>query len=462
VAPGNAIPDQEPEAQAGIAVAASHLLADTFYAFRHAGGSLGLGVLPGGRAQIELFDGSDQRLGQLSLSDALAGSALQLQNMPAGDYVIRTLAVNGTLRIESGGAAPALRPLAAHVERHLLLQAPRGTLPAVPLNLPGSAPPAERTLSLRLLRAPTAIRILVDGDYASLDVELRSPLGPVVEAHDSSVSPAAFGRGGLTEASSDFQAQNARDGSLTGRVQAQDLRGAVVLEAVSFSRAEPLAAAASPTTEPARFVYGVLPDSPVRFQTGPRASQILLRGNPTGAGGNRTWVALFDDHGHRLGTLSLQAGATLAVPVAASTGYIAVRLRGNATLGANAAPGDFELHPMQVRQQTLPAQGAGSNGEYGQGSADADGAGVFAIEPALVASAGSLPFMPPPQGCGSGAQVRVAQGNETLGFWEASGRDLPASDAALRLRDAPLRVLDDGFGVAGCPRPAALVKSFVP
>jgi hypothetical protein len=467
VGPGNATPDPlEPAAQAGLTVPPSHLEAGTFYAFHHAGGNLGLGILPGGRAQIELFDGADQRLGQISLSDALADGTLQLQSMPAGDYVIRTLAVNGTLRIDSGGAAPALRPLAAHVERHLLLQVARAIVPDVPLGLPGAAPPVERGLDLHLLRAPTSVRLLVDGDYRSLDVELRSALGPVVSAHAEGFSPL----GGVTprslsEVESAFSPENVRDGHLTGRISAQDLHGSVVLEASSFSRAEPPALPAAPAAAAARFSYGALPDGPVRFQTGPRATELLLHGNAF-PGGDRTWVTLFDDHGHRIGTLSLKTGATLAVPVAASTGYIAVRLLGNATLGANGAPGDFELHPMAVRQQTFPAEGAGSNGDYGQGEAGADGVGVYSIEPVTAPPAqGTVPFDQGFQQCAADTQVRVTQGNETLGFWGngfQADRAPAAQDreASLRLRDGPLRVLDDGFGIAGCPHLAVLLKSF--
>jgi hypothetical protein len=462
VAPGNAVSDAplDPAAGAGLAVAPSHLEAGTFYAFRHAGGNLGLGVLPGGRAQVELFDGDDQRLGQISLSDALAGGTLQLQNMPAGDYVVRTLVVNGTLRIDSGGAAPALRPLASHVERHILMQKPRGAIPTV--GLPGSSQPAESPLDIKLLRAPTSLRVLVAGDFASLDVELHSSLGPVLEAHATGFSPfTGLGRGGFADLGGEVHGENVRDGHLLGRVQAQDLRGAIVLEAASFSRAEPLAPPATPTQEAARFTYGTLPDVPVRFQTGPRATEILLHGEPF-PGGNQTWVTLFDDHGHRLGTLSLRTGATLAVPAAASTGYVAVRQRGNATLGANGAPGDFEMHPMQVHEQVLPASGAGGNGEYGQAEADADGTGLFAVEPTLARpTQGPFGFDPAQaQQCGIGGQVRITQQDETLGAWDDEATQLERGSADLRLRDGPLKVLDDGFGGAGCPYVALRLKSF--
>jgi len=56
--------------------------------------------------------------------------------------------------------------------------------------------------------------------------------------------------------------------------------------------------------------------------------------------------------------------------------------------------------------------------------------------------------------------VRVTQGNETLGAWENTERPLAPGDAALRLRDAPLRVLDDGFGSTGCPHLAVVLRSF--
>ncbi|HEX2065339.1 MAG TPA: hypothetical protein VHI93_00865, partial [Candidatus Thermoplasmatota archaeon] len=386
-----------------------------------------------------------------------------------GDYVVRMLEVNGTLRIDSGGGAPALRPLATHVERHVLLQEPPGTAPALPGGgLPGvpARAPAERSLDLRLLRAPTSLRLLAAGDYASLEVELHSPLGPILSAKAVGFATlSGIGPAGLAEVESEFHGENVRDGHLAGHVRAQDLEGVVLLEAASFSRAEPPALDAAPTRASPRFSYGHLPDVPARFQTGPRASQILLRGDPT-PDGNRTWVGLFDGHGRRLGALPVEAGATLAVPVAASTTYVVALLRGNATLGADAAPSDFELHPLRVRAQTLPAEGAGRGGEYGQGAADADGGGVFAVEPVLVSTGpGTFPLGEPfLNGCLEGT-VRVAQGNETLGHWD--GRALQRfarpdpGHAALRVRDGPLRVQDDGFGTAGCPRLAVQLRSFV-
>ncbi|MCA1810692.1 MAG: hypothetical protein LC623_01620, partial [Halobacteriales archaeon] len=324
MSPGDAVPDAEPIVEAGLTVPPTSLVAGTFYAFRHAGGSLGLGVLPGGRAQVELFNGQDQRLGQFSLSDALADGRLELRDMPAGDYVIRMLAVNGTLLIASGGAAPALRPLAAHVERHVLAQTDEEAIPPVPsLGVPGSAPVEER-VDLQLLRSPTSLHVLVSGDYASLDVELRSTLGPVLAVHAPGSFPFSFSSGGgLFDLGGEFHGENVRDGHLTGLVRTTDLHGAVVLEAASFSRAEPVAPPTAPADAPPRFTYGVLPDSPVRFQTGPRATTLLLHGNAFPEG-NRTWVTLFDDHGHRIGTLAVRSGGTVAVPVAASTGYIAV------------------------------------------------------------------------------------------------------------------------------------------
>ncbi|HEX2065261.1 MAG TPA: hypothetical protein VHI93_00470 [Candidatus Thermoplasmatota archaeon] len=467
VSPGNAVTDLEATPQT-LTVPPSRLEAGTFYAFRHAGGTLALGVLAGGRAQVELFNGADQRLGQLSLSDALAGGAVRFQGMEPGDYVVRMLEVNGTLRIDSGGGAPALRPLATHVERHVLLQAPRGTTPSLPNGgLPGlpASPPAERSLDLRLLRAPTSLRLLAAGEHTSLEVELRSPSGPVLSATSGGFSTLRSLGPALVEVESEFHRENVRDGHLAGHVRAQDIEGVVLLEAASFSRAEPPALDAAPTRASPRFSYGHLPDVPARFQTGPRASQLLLHGNPT-LDGNRTWVGLFDGHGRRLGTVPVEVGATLAVPVAASTTYVVALLRGNATLGADAAPSDFELHPLRVRAQTLPAEGAGRGGEYGQGAVDADGGGVFAVEPVLVSpGSGTLPFFDPfVNGCLEGT-VRVAQGNETLGHWDGRALQRFASpdpgDAALRVRDGPLRVLDDGFGAAGCPRLAVQLQSFV-
>ncbi|MCA1811464.1 MAG: hypothetical protein LC623_05580, partial [Halobacteriales archaeon] len=108
---------------------------------------------------------------------------------------------------------------------------------------------------------------------------------------------------------------------------------------------------------------------------------------------------------------------------------------------------------------------AGSKGNYGQGVAEADGTGVYAIQPVLAEPAQGGVFGVPEafQSCSDSGLVRVVQGDETLGFWERvyPPGDVPASsDAELRLHDGPLRIVHDGFGMPGCSRPAALLKSF--
>jgi hypothetical protein len=265
-----------------------------------------------------------------------------------------------------------------------------------------------------------------------------------------------------------FQAENVKDGHLTGTLDADAFEGTVILESRSYSRAEPVASSTStgsagpfapPEGKPA-FSYGALPSVPVRFQTGPRATQLLLQGNAF-EGGNRTWVTLFDDHGGRIGTWSVATKSTVAIPVAPSATYIAARLRGNATLGADAAPADFDLHPMQVRSQVVPGPPAGNGRDYGMATEAIDGAGVYGIE-AIEEVPSPSPATVAQGQCPTGLLVRVAQRNETLGAWGDERGPVAFSDAALRLHDGPLEVVYDGVGANGCAHPAARVLRFQP
>jgi hypothetical protein len=454
----------------GHAVLPSHLAAGTFYAFRHGGGALSLGVEPGRFAKVELFDGQDVRLGQVQLGGVVGDrTPLRFEDLAPGDYVLRPLAINGTLLVASDGGSPALRPLSTHLERRILVQRPTGTSPPVAIPSLLTPGPIETThVDIRLQHPPTDLRLLVAGTYSGLAVRLGGPTGTVLESSSDGGSPvpSVFGPSGLDDVRAAFHPDNVRDAHLTGSVESQDLKGVVILEATSYSRAEPLAGPPSrANAERPAFVYGNLPDDPVRFQTGPRTTHLLLTAGPDAAHDctcammdNQTRITLFDGKGARIGSWSLPPNATLSLPAPASTDFILALVSGNATLGADAPPADFELHPLKVHTTVVPAAAAGSNGEYAQAETSVDGLTVFDIRPEEVDSPAPEPFQGLPT-CPPRETLRILQGNETLGYWGAGLRPSAAAVGTL-LHDGPVTVQHDGFGTQGCSRNAARVYSF--
>lgn len=462
-------------------LAPGELQAGGYYTFAHGGGPLVFTLADEGDASFDLFDGADQRLGSVGFSSGRSGSSVHtIQGVDPGDLVLRVTTINGTLRVESGGRpVTAFRPLGTHVERHILADAePRANpLPGISFPIPFMTGTYDETVNVTLVRAPTDLRILATGPAAGLVVDVSSSKGIVLTADgDSAPASGAIGEpvflfalpGILTP-------QNIRDGALVAHVRADDLAGAVVLEAISYSRARlPAPLGAGPAPADVTFTYGALPDTPVRFTVHPDATTLLLW--QEGAGGANATVALFDGRDERLATVVVLQRGSIAVPVVGGGEYVAVLLEGSATLGADLAPSDFDLHPLDHVVTVVPEGTAGSHtttagGRYGQAIEDASFPTAFALRASRTEATGTgeLETSAPHPFCGLGNReryLRVDQGGETvLAFREGSGDGIdpaPAFLAATRaLGPGSLQVHYDGFGADGCDRPAIDVLSYV-
>jgi hypothetical protein len=415
-----------------------------FYAVRHGGGDLVLDA--DGLAQVELWGPDDARMGELMLGH---GAPIVLGELGPGEYVLRPLALNGTLSIRSDEAEPPLRPLPHHAERHLLVQRSRAS-PEVPFARP---PPEQLLVEVSLQRAPAAMRLLADGSHHEMSVRVQGAAGTVLEADHAGQSlylPPPFDDGGLREVPSRFHRENARDRALTASLLLYGLDGSLVLEALSYSRAEPERLPAFAAAEPA-YVYGELPRQPVAFEVADSARWLVV---DPGAG--HAGVVLFDAQGRRLGLVEAKA-APVAVQVPARPGLIAYLALGNATLGADAAPESFGLHPVEVRETFAPATAAGTPGTYGQAEAPVRVRGtLFEAVPETRPSRDFIPLS-----CGPvAAAIALRQGNETVAAWGFGGPGpLPAG---LFLRDGPATLLHDGHGDSGCGRAGLLLRHMQP
>lgn len=468
-----------------------------YYAFRHSGGDLALAMAEDGTADLVLFGADDGRIGRIALAGRAgdadggdgggAGGRFVLDGIPAGELVVQAVDVEGRLDLRSDGVrVGAFERLPSHVERHVLLQQPLGPLGAWGLP-PLEAQPADEHVGVELRRAPSALRALLVGSVQGLTVELRSRAGPVLEAQEPG-SPFGFGfasPGGMYELPAEVHEQNVRDGRLEGLVSADHFEGVLLLEAESFSRARPPASGGVPTTDGVRFTYGVLPDQPVSFRVRSGADRLFLFHELTegeeacldeaeDAEGREACepaealVQLFGPRDERVATVRVPWNRTMAVPVHASGAWVAVLLAGQASLGADRAPSDFELHPLDVRAVTGPAQAAsGEDGQYGQATASIDPAGVAFRVTAAVESAGDVfepgSFLGAAQ-CGP-STVAALQDAETIGAW-SDDRTFGAAwngddgEASLLLDGGKLTLVHDDFGPS-CPRTVVLVEGYV-
>jgi hypothetical protein len=462
-------------------IAPGELRAGGAYSFHHAGGTLVFTLGGEGDASFDLFDGADQRLGSVGFSSSPAGASRHtIDGVDAGELVLLLTTINGTLRVESAGqAVAAFRPLGTLVERHLLADEEPRANPLFGLNIPtpGSRP-YDETFEVSLVRAPTALRVLATGPNSGLAVEVRSSKGIVLTADGDTAGPsAAIGDPvSLYAIPGTLTPQNIRDGELVVRVTADDLAGAVVLEAQSFSRVRlPTPQRQGPDPSDVSFTYGSLPGGPVGFTVHRDARTLVLwqEGTPEA---NAT-VALFGPHDERIATVLVPAVGTAEVAVSGGGDFVAVLLEGKATLGADVAPSDFDLHPLGVAKAVVPVAVAGSyssqGGRYGQAMEEAEAPTAFALRANRTASSGSneLGSEQPLPLCGSGDRgryLRVDQGGEAiLAYVEpqsASGNvdPEPAFRSATRALGAgPLQVWSDGFGADGCDRPVIDVLSYV-
>lgn len=479
----NAPPSETPGEPLTTDVAADRLENATFYAFQHLGGDLAVSVAGNGSADLVLFGGDDERLGHIGVGAERARGRFVLEGVEAGELVLQVISLNGTLDLRSDGSAVhSFRALPVHLERHVLVQL--GSSSPI-IGLPGTGGSVDETVEVELLRAPVEIIAIGDATFDSLDIVVRGDAGIVYQASlGANPLGAVIGPYAGRMPGEDVP-ENMHGRSLSARVQSNSFEGVVVLEARSFSRAALAEGDALLTDDVPRFTYGVLPDQPVGFEV--RAGTTVLYlwqedpegrsdceqeatdADGTACGAGEAHVALFGPQDERIATVAVPANRTLAIPVREPGAWVAVLLDGEATLGADRVPSDFELHPLAATETTLPAAAAGGDDEYGQDRRDLDAPGVpFRIVPTVIAAtaAGVLPTSP---GFGliwacTYSAVSVLLDDETIAAWGYEIGRSPAMettpiDPALLLGDGELDIAYSDFGPS-CDRNGIVVHSY--
>jgi hypothetical protein len=473
-------------------VEADQLQNGTFYAFAHQGGDLALAVSGNGSAEVVLYGADDRRLGHIGVGAGQARGRFVLDGVEAGELVLHALAVNGTLDLRSGGdAIERFRALSAHVERHVLAERDYSF---TDLTLLTGSEPIDETLEVELVRAPSELAVITRATYEQLDVTVTGRSGTIYEAQSGGGVPAPPTGLFFQEVMGTFHGQNVRDGHVTVAVYATGFGGVLLLEARSYSRAPPAEAEAFLTDAVPRFTYGVLPGQPVSFEVRAGATEVYLWQEdppapedlseeceePANADQARcdteasAHVALFGPQDERIGIVAVPANGTLAVPLgdAGPGTWVAVLLDGEATLGADRVPGDFELHPLDAVETVLPAEAAGGNDRsYGQDRRPLQPAGVayrFSTTTQQGGPTGSA-FDPTSDLLGFGGcddtTLAVLLGGETIAAWgydslRSSSRQSPAAiDPSLLLGDGDLEVAYSDFG-EGCDRIGVLVEGY--
>lgn len=454
---------------------ASALEAGRYYGFAHAGGALAFTLDGEGEASFDLYGGDDQRLGSVGFSSSPGRTGLhRIEGVDPGEVVLRLVTLNGTLNIDSGAErVQAFRPLLATVDRILLIDRPprMDLLGGIGLDiaLPGQTP-ADETVAIDFPRAPSDLRVLANGPWANLTVEVHNDRGLVLSAQDPGLIAAPTPGGTPRTLETMLGAavpQNLRAGPAAAHVRADDLAGAVVLELESFSRAAlPGPALTGPAVGDVRFTYGALPDGPVAFTVHASTRALMLWQD--GPAADNASVALFGPHDEPLGVVRVPSKGTAQVPVAAGGDYVAVRLGGRVSLGADRTPSAFDLRPLEVQETTLPSGPMGLNGRYAIGNETLDAVGAFELRPGSLTSDGPdlQEGQTPLGGCDRGRFLRVDQGGETLVATLERGNDAAIevasfAEGTLALGQGPLTVTHDGFGGDGCARPAVVVRSYV-
>ncbi|MEK6976684.1 MAG: hypothetical protein AABY18_10140 [Candidatus Thermoplasmatota archaeon] len=465
--------DDAPGVVAGIP--AADLEAGHFYAFRHNGGALVFTLDGDGDAAFDLYDGNDRRLGSVGFSSETTRSGLhRIDGVGAGELVLGLLTLNGTLRVESGGSGVAsFQALADHIERHVLVdRAPRADLMG-PIGIGGlplsDQQSADEAVAVALRRAPAQLRVLGTGPWSNLTVDVLSEKGVVLSTGEAAATPVFSIEASreLVAIAGQFTPQNLRDGNLTARVRADDLAGALLLEARSYSRAGlPGPAQAGPDVADVAFTYGVLPDAPVSFDVHGDATRLVLwqEGPPA----DNATVAVFGPDDRKLAVVHVPRTGTIVVPVAAAGQHVAILLGGKATLGADEAPSDFDLRPLDVTDTVVPSGRAGENGRYAIANEQLDLPTAFRFLPTVVSTPGDVLGQPqmPFGSCTTGLFARVDQAGEAvlaavLATPGSAADPAPFVLGTMALRDGPLTLTYDGLGDDGCDRPAIVIQSYV-
>lgn len=410
-----------------------------FYAFQHGGGDLVFSVPANGSAEVVLYGADDLRVGHIGLGAEQASGRFVLDGLDAGELVVDLLSVNGTLDVRSGGeAVPAFRPMPSHVERHVLVSRPSQTSLPLPLG-----DPLDETLNVSLLRAPTELRVIGnDATFQDLSILVTGRGGVVYEVELGPNTPVGFTQFSIVLPGESYP-ENVRDGELRVEMHSSAFDGTLVLEASSFSRATVDDGGAHATLDVPRFTYGALPDAPVSFEVREGATQVYLwvedsssetstassRGSSSACSARsstaaackdeRPAVALFGPHDERVATVLVPVKGTVAVPVPEAGKWVAVLLRGDATLGADAVPGDFELRPLDTVDASTPSGAAGgSDGSYGESREPLAVQGVpFHVAYVREYAGSGIPAVPElGLGCGEGT-LAILRDGETIAAW---------------------------------------------
>ena len=468
---GRTPPETAPTPEPGpYFVAPSEAEAGRFYALAHGGGLLSFRPHAGASAQVELFDAQDRRVAEYGIGGGQAGPDIQVE-LPPGSYVLRMPTLNGTIAITSAGTELPLIPLEGHVERIVLAQDTKGVLPAVPfVPLEG----AHLKLDLNLTRTPTGLRLLADGEFGWLELALSGPAGEVFRAESGPATSFAEFGDYLREVEGKFLASRARTERLQGTLDVEDLQGVLVLEAYSYSRAVPMGQdRQGQRSGRAPFEYGLLPSVPVAFDVASGASQLYLTAlpdaslvGPKGFGGKdkvAAWVAVFGPDDVKLASVPVYLGTYTTVQVSQPGTYVAALLQGNATLGADVAPGKLGLRPLRVDIHELPQQAAGTSGNYGQESEDPGSEGslqgvTFDVRPVTIDEPLTSPI--PSFACSMQESLRIIQEGEVVAAYGPQWPNASLPTGAL-LGNGPLTLWHDGFGGSGCMRNGVAVHTYL-
>lgn len=434
----------------GFGVGPDGLAPDTYYQFPHPGGPLTFSVAPGGEAIIDLYGADDRRLGRFQLGGLdLQPREVRLGPIDAGDLVMRTVALDGQLTIDTDvGPIDHFAPLPAAVERVVLVDRPHAVLGDA-LGLLPQGDPVQDEQVVALARPPADLRLLLTGGAEGLEVTVSGPRGIIYETDEGDYMGALpFEPSRLRPVTGTFTVQNVSIATLEVAIEAESMDGELILEATGFSRAVvPTPPQGTDATEES-FSYGVVPDQPILFQVHPDATTLFFSHNGT-EGDGPAWVSLYDPDDRLVGTFQVPGNRSVQVPVATGGDHVAVARAGTVQVGADRVPADFELHPLEVARQVGPEAPAGQDGEYGVQETTLDVDGVpFALEPASVEPPGLTPVS---LTCLQWSSVQVVQGSDILG---GGGAGVPEQYEAadLRLRPAPVTLVHDDLGEDGCGR----------
>lgn len=406
------------------------------HAVLHEGGPLLLRHDGADPILLDLYSPADEPWASVLLDTAHPDAA---PDLPPGSWVLRLRAdeepdaaegLDARLLLPAGTRT---EPLVEHVERHVVVERPRGPLP----HLPGMpAEPLDTATDLTFARPPLGMRLVASGGYEDLTVVVRGTAGPVLEA-SAPGAPRFFERSYTV--GSEFHGVNVRGRSFEVSVEAVHLDGVLLLESWSYSRAPaPLvpggANGSAPVGDDAGrpvFLYGDIGERPQRFEVHPQANALHATSEEDAT------LVLWGPDGARAGAYLVPAGTEVRIPVSGGD-HVAVAW-GTVALAATRAPSDLDLHPLEVVTWGQDGfgdsdlTGLGASPPYVRHEVTLDGPGV--LYRVVLHDGGGIW-----SGCDEGL-LRVLQGGEVL----ASTR-LGEDAAGARLVDGPAQVVAEGAG----------------